>query len=154
MPVNPLPQKYSDFQKSQISLYRSRPVPFQRGVSRTSRGRRDGMRWTLWRARRAMPKWTAKSCGPDTPKAGVQACGQSRGRRWQKCKAHRGEREATVNHRAGNAGCFRCNRGALRACFFATGASAPGIPAPSDRRVRKNSSKARANDAARTNLLI
>src|SRR6266850_6827324 len=62
--VKPLLQKYSDFPKSQISLYPSHPVPLG-GAFRERHGRRDGLRWTRRRARRAMPMRTVKSCGPD-----------------------------------------------------------------------------------------
>jgi hypothetical protein len=52
----------------------------------------------------------------------------------------RGEREATVNHCAGMPG----DSGVTVAHYahvFAAGASAPGIPAPSDRRAKENSIK-------------
>jgi hypothetical protein len=44
--VNPIFEKYSDFQKYQITSYCRRPVP-HRGAFRDRHGRWSGMRWTL-----------------------------------------------------------------------------------------------------------
>jgi len=55
----------STFRRRANHLYKlAHPVPLG-GAFRERHGRRGGMRWTLRRARRAMPKRTAKSCGPD-----------------------------------------------------------------------------------------
>jgi hypothetical protein len=52
----------------------ARPVPAERGVSRSSQNVGRGMRWTLWRDRRTRSRRTAKSCGPDisTPISSLQ----------------------------------------------------------------------------------
>jgi hypothetical protein len=55
-PVQPLPQKYSDFPKTRITLYPPRPAPHE-GRSRSSRTW-GGMRWT-----RMAPLTNGAGCG-------------------------------------------------------------------------------------------
>src|SRR5580693_217380 len=65
-PVQPLRKKYFAFSETQIS--RSvRTVPPLRGAARERHGRGVGCDGRKGDARRAAPKRTAKSCGPDAP---------------------------------------------------------------------------------------
>jgi len=51
----------------------------------------SGMRWACWRARRARPMRTAKSCGPDLPTLGSSSARHIVERWWLKSPVHQGE---------------------------------------------------------------
>jgi hypothetical protein len=70
--VQSLPEKYSDFQKVQISV-EARPVlPGKRGVSRSSRNAGwDAVDAMAAQDERRLSR-TAKPCGPDASMAGVK----------------------------------------------------------------------------------
>ena len=98
----------------------------------------DGMRWTLWRARRARPVRPAKSCGPDPPTLGSSFAKQvfrltTVARKARTPGRSRISRNTIAQGRPGRSGrtcgfelvCFlHCTRG--RGC-----ARHPAFPAPS-----------------------
>ncbi len=64
-PVQPSLQKYSDFPKTQITLYPLLSCPSERGVGHRHE-RWDGTRWTRGALKtKALYLRTEKSCGPD-----------------------------------------------------------------------------------------
>ena len=90
--VNPRHQKYFALPENKIRPMVC-PVPSPqegRYAIVTSVGR--GMRWTLWRARRARSRRMAKACGPDLPMLGSSAARRVAARRWLSKPGHRGER--------------------------------------------------------------
>ena len=84
-------------------------------------------------------RYDFKSCGPDisTLVSSLRSVPQAT---VAKKPDRRGEHEATVNHCAGNAGCFRCDRGAF-ARIFCRGRIGARHPASSDWRKRKIQSR-------------
>src|SRR3954462_8761521 len=120
------PEKYSDFRKWQISLYDLHPVPTLRGVSRTSQTW-DGLRWT-----RAVRETSAQLADGQAvwfwhPDAGVKFA-VSPASDGGKSAWLTGEiTEQLYKHCAGNAGCFRCDRG-VTTTIICRGAPASGIP--------------------------
>ena len=65
------------------------------------------MRWACWRARRAWPVRTAKSCGPDLPTLGSSlAVSIRKATVAKKPGTPRRARISRQTNRAGNAGCF------------------------------------------------
>ena len=78
----------------------------------------SGMRWACWRARRAWPVRTAKSCGPDPPTLGSSLCVTNAQATVAKKPGTPGRaRDTPSNHCAGNAGCFGVPV-VTAACFF------------------------------------
>ena len=76
------------------------------------------MRWACWRARRAWPVRTAKSCGPDPPTLGSSLCVTNAQATVAKKPGTPGRaRDTPSNHCAGNAGCFGVPV-VTAACFF------------------------------------
>jgi hypothetical protein len=91
-----------------------RPAP-TRGAFRERHGRRSGMRWTLWRARRARPSGRPSRVVL-TPQCrrqvrGSNPAGDGVNKAWSPGRARSNRKTLR-----GDAGCFRCDRGALCAC--------------------------------------
>src|SRR6185437_1396525 len=82
--VNPSQEKYFALPEDKIGrMVHAVPSPREgRYAIVTSVGR--GMRWTLWRARRACQRRMAKACGPDLPTLGSSAARRIAARRWLK----------------------------------------------------------------------
>jgi hypothetical protein len=150
--VKPLWQEYSDFQKSQISLYPPYPAPL-RGAFRERHGRRGGMRRTQRRARRAMLLRTAKSCGPDisTLVSSLRSFPQAT---VAKEPDRRGEREVSRKTIARGMPGVSGVTVVTTVHFLPRAHRRPAFPAPSDRRGREIDGKPRVLRAARLNVFL
>jgi hypothetical protein len=117
----PFRSQYSDFQKSQIGLYLSHPVPL-RGAFRERHERGAGMRWTQAARETGVLAGGRPNRVVLTPRRWCQVRATERGRRWPKGPEHRGEHEATVKTIAqGKSDCLRwtCMLVCVFLCKFA-----------------------------------
>ncbi len=133
-PVQCLCKKYFAFSETRIS--RSvRTVPPLRGAARERHGRGVGCGGRKGGARRATPKRTAKSCGPDAPTLASRSRSLLASDGGKKARSPGRSRISRKNHCVGNAGCFRCLRCEYSCAYSNTKAHtrlrvhrAPGIP--------------------------
>jgi hypothetical protein len=124
--VKPHLKKYSDFQNDQISCINMPSRPTQRGVSRSSRtlgagcgGRERRLDECAMRGRPSRVVLTPR--GRRQPGGLLVRPGTV-----SKKPDHRGEHEATVNHCAGKAGCFRRTCGDYACVLFSFARKAAG----------------------------
>jgi hypothetical protein len=110
--VQSVQKKYSTLPVGQIISTSPRRPALTRGAYASSRTLSAGCDGRDSNAGRAGLMRTAKSCGPDPPTPGSSRRKTIRRRRWQKSPVT-GEitKETVKTTRAGNAGCFRCDRG-------------------------------------------
>ena len=120
-PVQPLLKKYSDFQKTQISLY-ARPVPLRQRGARDRHGRGAGCGGRGRCQRREHLKRTAKACGPDAPMLASSPREASfLGATVARKPGHRGDHVISRKPLRGEGRMIPVEPVVLPPCFFCTG---------------------------------